>query len=68
MALLGCTSATSVAYLARLDREMIRDGLAGCNAAPLTGFIEWDLFFEGGIKLDAKMYGNFEEMSPSITL
>ena len=29
MALLGCSSATSVAYLARLDRQMVSDGLAG---------------------------------------
>ena len=32
MALLGCTSATGMAYLAGLDRAMIRDGLAGCYA------------------------------------
>eukprot|EP00434_Breviolum_minutum_P004307 symbB.v1.2.003796.t3/scaffold192.1/size616647/7 len=33
MALLGCTSATGMAYLAGLDRAMIRDGLAGYNGA-----------------------------------
>lgn len=33
MALLGCSSATSVAYLARLDRQMVSDGLAGYNGA-----------------------------------
>ena len=48
MALLGCSSATSVAYLARLDRQMVSDGLAGgvlerdkmdCNPVPLYVYI-----------------------------
>lgn len=39
MALLGCGSATSVAYLARLDRQMVSDGLAGLRAVAIDGFM-----------------------------
>ena len=52
MALLGCSSATSVAYLARLDRQMVSDGLAGgvlerdkmdCNPVPLYHMKSYDI-------------------------